>query len=607
MTLKKLRERLLGDYVIDPRHDLIIYDILVRDGFIPVTLLIGFILTLSVILVRAFTGHYIYNIIHFIYLLFFIFLFYLYKYFQKQGLFRFLIFIMMFVSLFLTVTMKGQPMNEYIIILIFPVITYNLAGKKTGLIWNIVFGLFYVTLMFLSVSGTVHSKYSLADLSICLILYLFIAVFAHYAELRHSGIEKLLLRQLYYDSASGQPNRKMLIEDLSHKIFPALFILRINNYHDINTFFGYSLGDELKNFIGERLNIFSSSHKMKSYSLSGGEFALVTDIDSSSPDVAQLETIASDLIQHISGEEFIHQNANIPLTAYAGISFYTSGENNLISQAEMALHHAIRKNTPYHAYNDADRDRANFLENINTLSELKAAIMQDRIIPYYQGIMNNKTGIKEKFESLLRIIDTDGQPQAPLKYLKIGCRTRLYHEMTKIMIEKVFRQMSRCGEEFSINISAEDIYNPQFLSYLEDMMNKFPSCYNRVILELVESEDFESYRIISEFIKRARKEGYRFAIDDFGSGYSNFSHLRKLNIDYIKFDGSLIRKIDTDRTSSVIIKNIAGLCRELNIKTIAEFVESDSILRAVKDFGIDYSQGIFIDAPSPVPDSILPR
>jgi len=399
----------------------------------------------------------------------------------------------------------------------------------------------------------------------------------------------------------------MLMEDISHKMFPALFILRIHNFHDINTFFGYTLGNDLMKFIGERLNLFSASRKMKSYNLSGGEFALITDLKSTAPDIRELETTAADLIQHISEKEFVHQNTNIPLTPYAGISFYTKNESNLISQANMALHHAIKRSMPYHIHNEDDMDRTNYLENINTLSELNLALSENRLVPYYQSIMNNKTEVKEKFESLLRIISTDGEPQLPGKYLRTASKTRLYPEITKQMIGKIFSQMSKCGEEFTINISAEDIYNQEFFTFLESMMNANPSCYNRVILEIIESEDFESYRIISEFIKKSRKCGYRFAIDDFGSGYSNFSHLSRLNIDFIKFDGSLIRRIDQDRTSSVIIKHVTGLCRELNIRTIAEFVETESILRTVRDFGIDYSQGKFIDSPSPEPDSSLPR
>ncbi len=607
MTLKDLRKRLLGDYVIDPRHDIIIYDILVRDGFIPVTLLLGFILGISVIAVRVVSGVYTFSYIHFAYLLMFLFLFYMYRFIPKHGLFRFLIFLMMLGSLYLTVTIRGRTMNEYIIVLISPVITYNLAGKTKGLGWNIIIGISYITMMFLSSAGLLRTNYTQADLAIGLVLYVFIAMFAHYAELRHSGIEKLLLRQLYYDTASGQPNRKMLIEDLSHKMYPALFILRINNFHDINTFFGYTLGNDLMKFIGERLNIFSASNRMKSYNLSGGEFALITDLSSSNPDMEALRKTANDLIKHISKKEFVHENTTIPLTPFAGISFYTDNEHNLISRANMALHHAIKRGMPYHIYNEEDSDRINYLDNIKTLSELNTALSGDRIVPYYQSIMNNKTGVKEKFESLMRIISDDGEPQLPLKYLRTACKTSSYPDITRRMMEKVFLKMQQCGEEFSINISAEDIYNQDFFSYIEGMMNAHPSCYNRVILELVESENFASYRMISEFIKKARRCGYRFAIDDFGSGYSNFSHLSRLNIDYIKFDGALIRRIDQDRTSSVIIKNIAGLCRELNIKTIAEFVETESIFKLVCDFGIDYSQGLFIDTPSAEPDSSMPR
>jgi EAL domain-containing protein (putative c-di-GMP-specific phosphodiesterase class I) len=156
---------------------------------------------------------------------------------------------------------------------------------------------------------------------------------------------------------------------------------------------------------------------------------------------------------------------------------------------------------------------------------LNLALSENRIVPYYQSIMNNRTEVKEKFESLLRIISPDGEPQLPLKFLRTASKTRVYPEITRRMIGKVFSQMCKCGEEFTINISAEDIYNPDFFSFLESMMNSNPLMYNRVILEIIESEDFESYRIISEFIKKSRKCGQGFAYrDEFGSGYSNFSH-----------------------------------------------------------------------------------
>ena len=199
----------------------------------------------------------------------------------------------------------------------------------------------------------------------------------------------------------------------------------------------------------------------------------------------------------------------------------------------------------------------------------------------------------------MRIIDSDGNPQLPGRYLEVARKTNLYHELTKIMIEKVFSYMKDNDSSFSINISADDIYNPDFPPYLEKMMELHPWCFNRIILELVESERFDNYGFVADFIKKCKKTGYSFAIDDFGTGYSNFSHLTKLNIDYVKFDGSLIRKIDSDPITRVIVKNIAALCKELNVKTIAEFVENETILNTVNEYGIDYSQGCFINSPSP--------
>jgi len=600
MIIKNLKDRIMGDYVIDPRHDIVIYDILVRDGFIPVTLFLGLILGLLITGVRAVYGIYLFSIFHIFYLVFFITLFYLYKVIPKQGLFRFIIFTMFMISLLASMTIARNSLNEYIFILMFPIITYNLSGIKTGTIWNILLGSAFFILIIIVHRGLIHTGYQVPNLVVGLLLYIFTSIFAYYAELRHSSIEQLILRQLYYDNTSGLPNRKMLIEDIAHKIYPALIILRVDNFHDINTFFGYSLGDDFMKFIGRRINIFSSSSKLKAYNLSGGEFALVLDMKhTGDAAIKQLKSTAADLVQHMTEEKYIHHDTHIPLTPYIGIAPYLDGSDSLISQADIALHHAINSKLAFHIYNDDDKDRIRYIDNVNTLADLNNALINERIVPYFQAIINNRTGKIEKYESLLRIIDTAGKPQLPGKYLEVARKTNLYHILTKIMIDKVFQYMENNNISFAINISADDIYNPDFPAYLEDMMKRNPLCRNRITLELVESERFDNYESVAEFIKKCKKNGYSFAIDDFGTGYSNFSHLTKLNIDYVKFDGSLIRKIDSDPTTRVIVKNITALCKELNVKTIAEFVENEVIFNAVNEYGIDYSQGYYINSPSP--------
>ncbi len=605
MIIGTLKERILGNYVIDPRHDILIYDILVRDGFIPVTLLLGLILTLIIFTIRAIYGLYLFSFFHVIYLIFYIILFYLYKVIPRQGLFRFFIFIIFMISLWLTMTMVNNTLNEYVVLLIFPIITYNLSGIKTGTIWCAMLGLSFLTAIIMTKYGLINTGYESSNLTIGFVLYIFTAIFSYYAELRHSSVEKLLLRQLYYDNTSGLPNRKMLIEDIGHKIYPSLIILKIENFHDINTFFGYSLGDDFLKFIGKRINLFNASLKVKAYNLSGGEFAFVTDLKTSDDSaINKLKSIAVELINHISDEKYIHNETHIPLTPFIGIAPYSTGSDSLISQADIALHHAISKKLQFHIYNDEDNDRVRYIDNMNTLSDLNNALNTGRIVPYFHAIMDNQTGKIEKYESLLRIINNEGKPEYPGKYLEVARKTNLYHELTKIIIENVFTYMRNNSYSYSINISADDIYNPDFAPYLEDMISKHPWCADRITLELVESEQFDNYDFVAAFIKKCKKSGYSFAIDDFGTGYSNFSHLTKLNIDYLKFDGSLIRKIDSDPITRVIVKNITALCKELNIKTIAEFVENEAILKAANEYGIDYSQGYLIHSPSP---SVIPE
>ncbi len=598
--LSNLKERMLGNYVIDPRHDIAIYNILVRDGFIPVTLLLGLLLSLFIFAARMFYGYYIFNVLHIFYVALFIILFYSYRFIPKHGFLRVMIFIIFMVSLWLSMTMIEKKTNEYIFILLFPIVTYNLSGVKAGTVWNIAFGLSFLAAIVLIHTGVLNSGYDVYGLVVSLIFYAFTSFFSYYAEVRHSSIEKLILRQLYYDTTSGLPNRKMLLEDISHKLYPSLIILRIDNFHDINTFFGYGLGDDFLKFIGRRINTFSSSSRMKAYNLSGGEFAFLLDLKHTEADAAELlKQTASELIAHMTSEKYIHQDTHIPLNPYIGIAQYINGSDSLISQADIALHHAIISKLPYHIYKDDDKDRIRYLDNVKILSELNNAIANERIVPYFQAILDNRTGKIEKYEALMRVIDESGNPGLPGRYLEVAQKTNLYHELSRIMITKVFDFMKNEASTFSINISADDIYNPDFPPFLEGIMTDNPSCQGRVILEIVESERLDNYRFVAEFISRCKMAGYMFAIDDFGSGYSNFSHLTELKIDFIKFDGSLIHKIDADPTAKIVIRNIASLCRELNIQTIAEFVDSEFIMSAVNEYGIDYSQGFLVNRPSP--------
>jgi EAL domain-containing protein (putative c-di-GMP-specific phosphodiesterase class I) len=118
--------------------------------------------------------------------------------------------------------------------------------------------------------------------------------------------------------------------------------------------------------------------------------------------------------------------------------------------------------------------------------------------------------------------------------------------------------------------------------------------------EITESEGIKNLDIVSRFIKEMKQRGCQVAIDDFGTGYSNFDYLIRLDVDFLKIDGSLIRYIDQERNSRLIVENIVDFTKKVGIKTIAEFVESETLLTQVKKLKIEFSQGYYIGKPKPV-------
>jgi EAL domain-containing protein (putative c-di-GMP-specific phosphodiesterase class I) len=120
----------------------------------------------------------------------------------------------------------------------------------------------------------------------------------------------------------------------------------------------------------------------------------------------------------------------------------------------------------------------------------------------------------------------------------------------------------------------------------------------KVVFEIVESESIDgNYETVLEFVRKVKDYGCKIAIDDFGSGYSDFEYLIKLKADFIKIDGSLIKEINTKKEAFIVVQVIVSFAKQMGIKTIAEFVEDDTILKTLEELGIDYSQGYYFAPP----------
>lgn len=166
------------------------------------------------------------------------------------------------------------------------------------------------------------------------------------------------------------------------------------------------------------------------------------------------------------------------------------------------------------------------------------------------------------------------------------------------MIELTFARFENTELNFSVNLSILDMLHKETVDFILDRVMSYPNP-KKITFEILESEGIENYDKVYKFVKEVKAFGCRIAIDDFGSGYSNFEHILNLHVDLIKIDASLIRTIDRNDNARIIVETIVSFANALGIETCAEFVHSQEVYAALQEIGVTYVQGYYIGEPSP--------
>jgi EAL domain-containing protein (putative c-di-GMP-specific phosphodiesterase class I) len=225
-----------------------------------------------------------------------------------------------------------------------------------------------------------------------------------------------------------------------------------------------------------------------------------------------------------------------------------------------------------------------------------------KIIPYFQGIYDNKKGKIIKYESLARLQEGE-KIYSPFFFINIAQNSGFIHEITKIMIEKSFQYLATLPEdiEISLNITEHDLATKQLKEFLVENLEKYNINPERITLEILEGITSNGTKNNVKQLNQLKSIGFKLAIDDFGVEYSNFERLTEIDIDFIKIDGKYIKNIDKDHKSLQITQAICNFAHAMGIQVVAEFVEDASIQKIVLDLGIEYSQGYHFSQPAPTP------
>lgn len=225
-------------------------------------------------------------------------------------------------------------------------------------------------------------------------------------------------------------------------------------------------------------------------------------------------------------------------------------------------------------------------------------IKEERLIPFYQKIVDLNTA-KISYEILVRG-ENNGEVVSPFFFLEQAKELKLLNRITEIVIDKSFSIFSNSATNFSINITEEDFKNNNFISLLVDKAKQYNVRPNQITLEILEDiliDDSVEHRIIIDKIRELRELGFKFALDDFGTRNSNFDRLVFIEVDIIKFDKIFLKDIHEHEFKSLMLKNLIGVVKNMNIKTVFEGIETKEDLIFSKENKIDLVQGFFIGRP----------
>ncbi|WP_410498386.1 EAL domain-containing protein [Chitinibacter sp. S2-10] len=386
-----------------------------------------------------------------------------------------------------------------------------------------------------------------------------------------------------------------------------LMLLDLDQFKLVNDTCGHLAGDELLRHVTSLLQGLMLPSRSILGRLGGDEFGVL--LSQTSDDEAQV--LAERILHALAQFRFVWQERPHGVTVSIGLvklDQRCATPQEAMSKADVACFAAKdagRNQLSWYSSDDQNlQERHN---EIQLLVTLKEAIEQNRFQLYAQPIMPMDQSRQEAhhLEILLRLIDSSGRVIPPGAFIPAAERYDMMAQVDKWVVENSIQYLAermKKGEDLphlAINLSGKSL-NKQTLAFILQQLDRTQVPAESISFEITETAAISNLKESSIFIETLRTRGCKFALDDFGSGFSSFNYLKTLPVDFLKIDGSLVTDIAEDKVSRQMVIAVNGIAHSLGIRTIAEFVETEAILAELDEIGVDYAQGYFFGKPQPL-------
>ena len=415
-----------------------------------------------------------------------------------------------------------------------------------------------------------------------------------------------------HDALTGLPNRRRFHDELQrHVAFTgryggegAVLLFDLDNFKYLNDSQGHKAGDQylvsLARVLKDRLRQTDVVAR-----LGGDEFGVL--LPAAGP--VQARRVAELLAEAVREHAPLVGGQPVKLSTSIGIACFSQGgadPGELLAAADLAMYDAKEAGRDRIGMASAETvDERSLKARMQWLERIKRALDEESFVVYCQPIADIATGATSQYELLLRMQDEDGQIVPATAFLATAERFDLVQEIDRWMIRQAIRliaEQAEHGREYKleVNISAKSIADPELPRMIEAELAESGIDPSLLILEITETAAIANMDEAVEFATRLSRLGCGFALDDFGRGFGSFYYLQHLPLNYLKIDGDFVRNIAHNLIDQQVVKAVVQVAKALGYKTIAEYVQDEATVLALRHYGVDYMQGFHVGRPRAV-------